>query len=766
MTALEEGRDRATVDPLDRFARGGPDAGAADPKAPAPEPDATHPDVAQEAAMQEEIDRLRQRVDDLELTVQEYRSQMSHVLGSASWKVTSPIRATASRYRVAKVRARRAARRLRGRGRDRQPLLTAGLLPPPVASLPETSPLRRRVDINDLRRPPAADGLVRRPPGEPTVLVVAHVHYPELWSDIEDRLARLPEAYDLVVTVTEGTAELAIPRILARHPKATIEVVPNRGRDWAPLIRLVNKGLLSGYDAVAKVHTKKSEHRIDGDGWRLELLDGVFESPDQISRILALLREDREVGLIVPTGHVSGTEHWGSDQPIVEMLASRLPLAFDPLELRFPAGSMFWCRPWLFERLADLDICEDDFEHEAGQYDATTAHALERLMGVFSEVAGMSIIEAMDVKARLASIRRTPAMRPRVLAFYLPQYHAIPENDRFWGEGFTDWDNVRKARPLFSGHLQPIMPSDEVGCYDLSDPSVLRQQAALARDHGIDGFVFHHYWFDGTRVLDGPLDIWRADPTIELPVALCWANEPWTRRWDGEPDDVLIPQEYSEGWAERFWYDIAEYLADPRYIRVNGAPLLVVYRAGQLPDAVGAFRTWRKLAHKAGHPGLDILAVRPSREVPPLRPEVVAAADALVSFPPGGDIRIESLADLIPPPSNVLDGDVMSYASAFESPLPVVDGATPVIPGVMPGWDNTARRGTSAYLFLGGSPVAFARVLRSRACQPTDPRHEPMVFINAWNEWAEGAAIEPSRRYGRAALGSVVDVLGLPEGGQ
>ena len=143
----------------------------------------------------------------------------------------------------------------------------------------------------------------------------------------------------------------------------------------------------------------------------------------------------------------------------------------------------------------------------------------------------------------------------------------------------------------------------------------------------------------------------------------------------------------------------------------------------------------------------------------------MAASDALVSFPPGGDIRIESVAGIIPPPSNVVDGDVMSYASAFECPLPTVDGATPVIPGVMPGWDNTARRGSSAYLFLGASPVAFARVLRTRARLPRDPRHEPMVFVNAWNEWAEGATIEPSRRYGRGALGSVVDALGLPEAG-
>jgi lipopolysaccharide biosynthesis protein len=699
----------------------------------------------------EEIERLRQRVVDLELTVTEYRNQMSQVLSSASWKMTSPIRATASRYRTAKVKAKRTAKRIKqGGSNSDHKVLTAGLFMPDLATLPEGSPLRRKIDVNTLRRPPEADGPLTRPEGEPRILVVAHVHYPELWADIDDRLVRMPEDFDLIVTVTEGSAEAAIPRIMSRHPKARIEVVPNKGRDWAPLVRLANKGLLSGYDAVAKVHTKKSEHRIDGDGWRLSLLDGVFESPDQIRKTIDLLKEDRSVGLVVPTGHIAGTEHWGSNQGIVEALAYRLPMAFDPDELHFPAGSMFWCRPWLLERLADLDINDEHFEPEAGHYDATTAHALERLIGIYSTVAGMDTVEAMDVGSRLKEYRKNPRPRPRIYAFYLPQYHQCPENDEFWGEGFTDWVNVKKAKPLVEGHRQPILPSEEVGFYDLKDPEVLRKQAKMAKDHGIDGFIFHYYWFDGRKVLDTPLNNWLNDPSIDLPLAISWANEPWTRRWDGQQNDVLIPQTYGEEWAERFWADIAPALSDPRYITLDGAPILLVYRIAEIPHAIDAIEIWRKRAAEAGHPALKVLGVSPSREGQVISEGVTRALDGIVGFPPGNDILIDSLGSRLRP-AQPLRGDFMAYSSAA-STTPQSQWPVEFFPGVMPGWDNTSRRGTSAFIFHGSNPLTWRRHLAVVSRQGVSA-----VFVNAWNEWAEGAALEPSSRLASGFVRGVVD---------
>ena len=328
------------------------------------------------------------------------------------------------------------------------------------------------------------------------------------------------------------------------------------------------------------------------------------------------------------------------------------------------------------------------------------------------------------------------------------------ENDEFWGEGFTDWDNVKRAKPLFEGHRQPILPSEEVGFYDLKDPEVLRKQAKMAKDHGIDGFVFHYYWFDGKKVLDTPLNNWLADPSIDMPLALCWANEPWTRRWDGLESDVLIPQTYGEDWADRFWDDIAPALLDPRYIRLDGAPVLAVYRIGEIPDPLSAIDAWRRRAADDGHPALHVLAVVPSREVADLRLQIVQAIDGLIGFPPGSGIEIDSLAELISE-RVPLSGDFMSFHSAAGAVPPLSMRGHRFFPGLMPGWDNTARRAEGAFGFVGANPVTFRGAIAS--CGTGYSSISGAVFVNAWNEWAEGAALEPSMRFGEGLTSSIKD---------
>ena len=729
----------------------------ADPAAPPPAPDTAAPPPAPDtAALTEEIRRLRQRVDDLESVVGEYRVQMNRMLTSASWRVTRPLREAMATYRGNRARLRRQVRRLRGEqvGLVDHPAVT-GLFPPTRASLPEGAMVRLREHAGD---PPAWGDPPQR---TAQVLVLAHVHYPELWSDIEDRLVRIPHAYDLVVSVTTGHAEAVIPTIRRRHPTARIVVRDNLGRDWGPLSDLVREGVCRGYAAVAKVHTKKSEHRIDGDGWRLALLDGMFESREHVRRIVELLTDDRTVGLIVPGGFIEGTEHWGCGQGVVEALAARLPMAFDPAQLRFPGGSMFWCRPWLLEQIARLEVTAEDFEREAGQYDGTTAHALERIIGVLCTEAGMAIIETTEVRARLNALRRTPPQRPRVLAFYLPQYHRTPENDAFWGEGFTDWDNVTAATPLFTGHRQPILPAAEVGTYDLADPGVLHRQAALARAYGVAGFIVHHYWFDGRRVLDTPLRLWQADATLDLPLALCWANEPWTRRWDGKEHDVLIPQTYREGWVERFWHDISGVLADPRYLRIDGRPLLIVYRLDLLPEPSAALTRWRALARDAGLGGVFIVGVQSLRNFGLSSAGHLSGVDAILEFPPLSGARLHPITEGLPSGSRAAAEQVLGYREARPDPRPDprLPAGVPLLRGVMPGWDNTARRGERAYLFHGANPVTFAGHVRA-AVAAADRRLPGLLCVNAWNEWAEGAAIEPGARFGRGYLEALVDALG------
>jgi lipopolysaccharide biosynthesis protein len=696
-------------------------------------------------ALQAEIDALQIKVDQLDAAATEYRRQMAVVLDSLSWRVTSPIRAAAARLRVLRRRLAAWARRTRSSRRSGQ-VSTVGLFPPaapPAWSLvtaesPLLSRRHRGARRDDLSPDPA-----RR---QNRILVVAHAFYPEVWPDIEDRLVRIPEPYDLIVTLVRGRAESLNEHIRRRFPDARIHVKGNYGRDLASVLELAEMGVFEGYDAVLKVHTKRSPHRFDGDAWRLQLLDGVLPSPSGVRRMLELLRRDETVGLIVPEDSLKGPETWGSDRELVEALAARIPFAFDPEQLLYPAGSMYWVRPWILQRLADLGLSREHFEPEAGHYDGSTAHALERFVGLVASTSGLSQVEAHDVASRLN------------LAFYLPQFHRVPENDTWWGEGFTDWAKVDEAQPLYDGHAQPVEPG-ALGRYDLADPQVLRAQAELARNHGIDGFVMYHYWFNGRRLLDTPLRQLLADPSIDLPFALCWANENWTRRWDGLDNDVLISQDYEPGWDKRFYDDLLPALRDPRYLRVDGKPLLIVYRIGEMADAKAAIDGWKQRAQADGLGGLHVLAVLPGRDFAPASPDIASAIDGWVRFPPGSGIGLQSVRSLVNA-ADPTDGDIYSYDAAVDGADLSTNGpfGLPLHPGVMPGWDNTPRRGRSAYVFHGANPLSFRRWLSRAAAAAA--KADRMVFVNAWNEWAEGAHLEPDARLGRANLEAVRDVVG------
>lgn len=686
------------------------------------------------AALSDENAALRLRLRALEAQVREYESTMATLQASRSWRMTTPLRLTAGRVRRIRARARKSLRTLARRTQSTLAFPTRGLFGTTV--------------VLSSARVGVTNPLARRWPRRHRILVVVHVHYGEVWREIAHRLGRIPEGFDLAVSVTSGRAEEVIPDITGQFPQALIHVVPNRGRDQGPLALFASWGAFDGYDAVLKVHTKRSLHRMDGDAWRTQLLESLLPSPEGIARILQLLRGDAGAGLIAPAGNIKGPEHWGSNLGPVTTLAERIGLAFDPEDLAFPAGAMYWADPWVLQQVALLRLEENDLEPEAGHIDGSMAHALERIVGLICLRAGLSIVPTDQVASRADLARRDPlrerrsAVRP--LAFYLPQYHRIPENDAWWGEGFTDWDNVDKARPLFRGHRQPLEPGS-IGHYDLSDPAVLREQAAAVRARGVDGIVMHHYWFDGTRLLDTPLRNLLADPSIDLPFALCWANEPWTRRWDGLAHDILMPQGFGPQWVDRFYDDIRPALQDTRYLRVGGHPLLILYRVGLLPDAAGAIARWKERAVADGFGGLHVLGVVPGRDFEGLPPGTTNALDGLVRFPPLSGVGLDPITSLCPDLDPDFTGEVYSYDAA-------VDGADlstrhssglTIHPGVMPGWDNTARRGTAAYVFHGATPIGFRRWFdRAVAAAAAGPAPEPLVFVNAWNEWAEGAALE------------------------
>ena len=237
------------------------------------------------------------------------------------------------------------------------------------------------------------------------VLVIVHVYYPELWPPIAERISLIPAPFDLVVTLVEGRSEVLADSIVAHFPEARFEVVPNRGRDMWPFVRVLELGLVGDYDAVLKLHTKASVHRIDGDAWRDRLLDSLCPSPDGIALILELMRRDAGVGMVAPAGAVLGREFWGSNGPMVDALAARTGIGVDPERVWFPGGSMFWTRPGPLNRLRDARLTVEDFEHEAVSIDGTTAHALERFVGALVADAGLAVIGADEVAGRLAQAR-------------------------------------------------------------------------------------------------------------------------------------------------------------------------------------------------------------------------------------------------------------------------------------------------------------------------------------------------------------------------
>jgi hypothetical protein len=343
----------------------------------------------------------------------------------------------------------------------------------------------------------------------------------------------------------------------------------------------------------------------------------------------------------------------------------------------------------------------------------------------------------------------------RAIAFYLPQFHAIPENDEWWGKGFTEWTNVTKSAPQFAGHYQPHLPGG-LGFYDLRYREVLKRQMQLAAQYGIHGFCLHHYWFSGKRLLEEPLNQILNDPSLKLPFCLCWANENWTRRWDGRSHEVLISQTHSHETDLDFIKDIARALRDPRYIRVNGKPLLIVYRLLSLPDPAKTAEIWRNYCRENGIGDIYLVAA----QIYGLKDPRAYNFDAAVEFPPHNIKLREQPVNLLNPGFN---GSIHSYSDLIENERVMEHPSYPLFKTIFPDWDNSARRIGRGKIFHQSTPQFFAEwfnLVCQRTVEHASSEEERLVFINAWNEWAEGAHLEPDRRFGYAYLEALAKALG------
>lgn len=336
----------------------------------------------------------------------------------------------------------------------------------------------------------------------------------------------------------------------------------------------------------------------------------------------------------------------------------------------------------------------------------------------------------------------------KLIAYYLTQFHPIPENDKAWGKGFTEWTNVTKAKPNFNGHYQPRLPAD-LGFYDLRLRDVHHEQIALAKSYGIDGFCYYYYWFSGQRVLEKPLDAMLADPKADMPYCLLWANENWTRRWDGGNNEVILAQKNAPGDDLEFIKSLEPHFKDPRYIKWNGAPLLIVYRPELLPDPRKSAMVWRQYCRDAGIGEIHIASslTRGNWDYAQF------GFDSGVEFPPH-NVRVPNLAPEMTFTAK-FNGIVPDYHQIAEQYIQQEYGGDKnVFRTVFPSWDNAARNAAHGMTVLNGTPENYEYWLSEaiRRSKSDFPDTERLVFINAWNEWAEGAHLEPDQKYGHAFL--------------
>jgi hypothetical protein len=331
----------------------------------------------------------------------------------------------------------------------------------------------------------------------------------------------------------------------------------------------------------------------------------------------------------------------------------------------------------------------------------------------------------------------------KLISFYLPQFHEIPENNQWWGEGFTDWVNVKKGIPLIKGQNQPRIPLNN-NYYDLSDISVLKWQSDLAQEYGIDAFCYYHYWFNGKLLLEKPLEMMLKNKNISIPFCFCWANEPWARTWDGLDNDVLMPQNYGDEneWINHFQY-LINFFKDDRYIKVDNKPIFIIYKTLHIPNVDKMCSLWDSLARKNGYDGIYFIEMLGGIQKEPY----LKISESILEFEPNYTISganwsksfriFQKVRKQINKGLSIFDYDFI-WSQILKRDKNRFNKN--VYLGAFVDWDNTPRKGNRGVVFKGSNPEKFKKYLKK---QIERSKENDFIFINAWNEWAEGTYLEP-----------------------
>lgn len=610
--------------------------------------------------------------------------------------------------------------------------------------------------------------------GLPSIAVHLHLYETEMLDDITSKLNNIPIEYDLYVSVTNEAEEKIIltelQRLLSRAKHVFVETVPSRVRDIAPMvIQFGDK--LSQYEIIAHIHNETNSQNTDQNCLQQNLLTKLTgsekSSGGRIAHIVRLLQTtakivyaEEMIGFINDSSNSS--DNYELARYVLEKY-TRLSIKNFPL-VEIPNGSMFWARSACLKEFLGLPLTYSDFPSEPIAANGTLTHVLGKLISLLaSEHEGQficlyendSIKDYSEYEIQKDYSKRLIHSDTKVLTYYLPQFHSIPENDLWHGKGFTEWTKVSAANPLFEGHYQQHIPHSDIGYYLIDSPEILIRQAEQMRKSGVYGQIFYHYWFNGKLILEQPAQLLLNTPDVQMPFCFCWANENWTRRWDGNEKEILLGQSYSAQDAVDFIHYLIPFFEDKRYIMVEDRPVLFIYRPSSIPNVKEYLDIWNRECVKAGVKQPYVVAVLTRGAMDPRDFGMDAGAERVLhDWTDGAVPEIKNSLKHYGP----MNGSVLSYRDVSSFYMnQTEDKKFTYFRSTVPIWDNTARYGSEALLLHGSTPQLFQKWMESSISysQSTLPVDRRFVLVNAWNEWAEGAHLEPDSRYGYSYLNAV-----------
>lgn len=602
--------------------------------------------------------------------------------------------------------------------------------------------------------------------------VAVHLHLSKTDSikKIEEYISNIKHRFDLFISCDGSINKKHITKIFRRNlPNINKLLICNAHNVEPKIVSMINNfaEYLVSYEIVGHFETKVIGNSTNPNDTTFEemsrLLGPLGSSGERINNFFDKIQEGAKIIFSANDSYLSETS--GLSTHDIKKAAELINIALNDThlksaEIEYPPLGCFWSNSTCLKDIFTFPLsgCIETLGQEMRSeiLNQILFSLIDKNPGTLITVHESDSISDYKYYEPQLDFRGTIRKKDiKVLSFYLPQFHPIAENDEWHGKGFTEWTKVRAANPLFEGHYQQHIPHSDIGYYLLDNPETLRKQAQMMEKSGVFGQVFYHYWFNGKLILEEPARLLLASPDINMPFCFCWANENWTRRWDGNEKEVLLAQKYSEEDARQFIKYLIPFFKDSRYITVEDRPVIFVYRPSSIPDPKVYIQTWQDECSQAGLPKPFVVAVLTRGAINPNDFDMDAGVERVLHDWTDG--CVPDIKDRVRPYGSI-NGSILSYPEVAEFYSKQNQKKNfPYFRSIVPIWDNTARYGKDAYVLHGSTPEMFQSWFEHLVeyTQNNLADNKRFILVNAWNEWAEGAHLEPDSRYGYSYLNSI-----------